>query len=190
MGCDIHCYMEIKNVNGDWQCDGIYRKSFDSESEKDFDLVPVYNNRNYELFSILANVRNDGKIVPISKPRGFPKNASNEIEDEYRNWGLDAHSASYMTLQELINNVEKYKVVKRSGFVSSKTYNEYVLTGVKPQMWCGCTTDPNYKQLEWEDTSESLTYLIKKIKNRMDDCWFCYTNENPENVRIVFWFDN
>lgn len=72
--------MEIKNGNGDWYCDEIYRKSFDSESEKDFDLLPIYIDRNYELFSILANVRNNGEIIPISEPRGFPKNASNEIE--------------------------------------------------------------------------------------------------------------
>lgn len=148
MGCDIHCYMEIKNNNGDWHCDEIYRTSFDEESEKKFDLLPVYNHRDYELFSILANVRNDGEIIPISEPRGFPEDASNEVEDEYMNWGSDAHSASYMTLKELMDNVEKYKIVKRSGFVSSKTYNEYVLTGVKPQMWCGWTTDPDYKQLE------------------------------------------
>ena len=58
MGCDIHFHIELKNGN-EW----VYYANPSLE-------------RNYKLFAFLANVRNDFKIIPISKPKGLPKDAS------------------------------------------------------------------------------------------------------------------
>lgn len=55
MGCDIHAHVEIK-INGKWHHFG-----------------NPYIERSYDLFSRMANVRNNKEIVPIDNPRGLPK---------------------------------------------------------------------------------------------------------------------
>ncbi len=58
--------------------------------------------RNYTLFGLLAGIRNYD-IKPIAPPRGFPKDVSKSITEGYNSWGSDAHSASWLTLAELMN---------------------------------------------------------------------------------------
>lgn len=58
--------------------------------------------RHYTLFGLLAGIRNYN-IKPIAPPRGFPKDASKSITEGYNSWGSDAHSASWLTLAELMN---------------------------------------------------------------------------------------
>lgn len=53
------------------------------------------------LFAFLADVRNGYGCQPISKPRGLPVDVSCCVYEEYKEWGGDAHSASYLTLKEL-----------------------------------------------------------------------------------------
>lgn len=83
MGCDIHLYVEIK-IGGQWY---------------------VYNHphvpRNYELFAIMAGVRNYDKILPIAEPRGIPEDVSLVCGLDYAWLGQDAHSASYLTCEEM-----------------------------------------------------------------------------------------
>jgi hypothetical protein len=85
MGCDIHVHVEIK-VKGRWL---------------------HYNhpsvNRDYNLFTKMADVRNyDGEIQPISKPRGFPVDASETTKIDYDWLDSDAHSASWLSSKELV----------------------------------------------------------------------------------------
>lgn len=83
MGCDIHLHIEIK-IAGQWHhyaCPKI--------------------DRNYELFSIMADVR--GNLPAISEPKGLPEDASIITKmnyDEY--WSGDAHSKSYLNSDELV----------------------------------------------------------------------------------------
>jgi hypothetical protein len=60
-----------------------------------------YSGRNYTLFGILAGVRTIPKNGPISKPKGFPNDASDDIKSEYEAWYGDSHSTSNFTLKEL-----------------------------------------------------------------------------------------
>jgi hypothetical protein len=84
MGCDIHMNIEVKTENG-WE---LYSK-------------PKVD-RNYRLFAKLANVRNyDNEIIPISNPRGLPEDVSYLVKKSYERWDTDAHSASYITCEEL-----------------------------------------------------------------------------------------
>lgn len=86
MGCDIHCYIEHQK-NNQWE----YIKYLDI-------------NRSYQLFAILANVRNfDNKIIPISPAKGLPKNISQTTKVKAEDWGRDAHSHSCLTLFEILN---------------------------------------------------------------------------------------
>lgn len=97
MGCDIHEWVEVR-VGGKWEM-----------TDVNLDV-----GRNYDLFGMLADVRNgrgfagvdtgDG-FVPIlgreSPTRGIPLDASPEYAAEVENWGGDGHSHSWLTLAEL-----------------------------------------------------------------------------------------
>jgi len=86
MGTDIHTYME-RQQEGEWH------------------LVPSafrpFRNRNYSVFAFLAGVRNYSVITPISDPRGLPEDVSDSLHHKYYMFGY--HSASYLTVQELLD---------------------------------------------------------------------------------------
>ena len=109
MGCDIHMNVEYRTkVYGTMQwCDGnLYEvnKFHDSyPDEPKYRRVHLNNERrHYTLFGLLAGIRNYN-IKPIAPPRGFPKDVSKSITEGYNSWGSDAHSASWLTLAELMN---------------------------------------------------------------------------------------
>jgi hypothetical protein len=91
MGCDIHGFFEIKDKNGKWKV-----------------LKEIAGDRDYWWFSVIANVRNDGDIVPISGPRGEPDDPTPEIEHMYEEWGADLHSESYLDHKEITSAWKKY----------------------------------------------------------------------------------
>jgi hypothetical protein len=86
MGCDIHGMMEAKNT------DGYYVNRGDPEI-----------GRNYEMFAVLANVRNSYDLHPIDVPRGKPGNMCEELSALHEAWEGDAHSHSWVTLKDLKN---------------------------------------------------------------------------------------
>ena len=109
MGCDIHMQVEYRTkVYGTMQwCDGnLYEvNKFHYNYQDDPKYIRVHLNnerRNYTLFGLLAGVRNYG-TKPIVAPRGFPDDASKSITNEYNSWGSDAHTASWLTLAEIMN---------------------------------------------------------------------------------------
>jgi hypothetical protein len=77
-----------------------------------------YEERNYQLFSILADVRGD--YSPIVEPRGIPEDASTGYKYMCDRWDGDAHSHSYYTLTELLNvNWEEYDDCHLNDFLKS-----------------------------------------------------------------------
>ena len=80
MGCDIHICTEInKSVNkndiwvnsDDWKYNPYYEIG-NTDGEQKYKLKSIYRNRNYNLFAMLAGVRNYSNITPIAEPRGIP----------------------------------------------------------------------------------------------------------------------
>ena len=176
--------------------------------------VPFYDNRNYDVFAILADVRNgrgfagvdtgDG-FIPIDNPRGLPEDVSDEVMKESEHWGLDGHSHSWFTLRELLEYDWDQKTTHR-GVVDSKEYTECKERG-KPSSWCGGTWGNNvkyvtpdemddllknsadlnnvYTLVSWSETyEESATDLLEVVRNDLSSLG------KPDDVRIVFWFDN
>ena len=199
MGCDIHFYVERQEENG-W--------------------VPVrvsYDGRNYALFAILANVRNgygfagistgEG-FVPISMPRGLPFDVSPEIRAESDYWGVDGHSHSWLTVQELLAYNWEQEAI-RYGVVPEKIY-ETLESGTAPESFSTAVMGIDVEKLSPED----MDALIAGVYER-DEGKHYYTHVtwktpyswpvrgflantlpllqslgNPAQVRIVFWFDN
>ncbi len=124
MGCDIHVYLEkYTSVNGEYKWVNVdhwqLNPDFGShENEREYDLIPFYWGRNYDLFSILAEVR--GSYDPIDDPRGLPEDVTDATRKEFERWGRDAHTPSHYTLKELkdylYNNSEDDELTDRATF--------------------------------------------------------------------------
>lgn len=112
MGCDIHLRVEQK-VNGAWTpAEKMVPNKYAGE-EGEPAMLPerFYSERNYDLFAILAGVRNgrgfagcdtgDG-FNPIAEERGLPKDVSDAVREESDGWGCDGHSHSWLTLAEIL----------------------------------------------------------------------------------------
>ena len=87
MGCDIHMYAEIRKENK-WEKVGrIFENPWYSEDREESEWnTPLtdepYDGRNYDLFAILADVRNGrgfagcvtgDRFNPIAEPKGLPR---------------------------------------------------------------------------------------------------------------------
>ena len=94
MGCDIHIWIETRDGEPGTRGWNI------AASE-----ALTYHSRDYQLFSWLADVRNDWGgplyVEPLSKPRGLPTDVSAEVGRQIAAWGSDLHSHTYFTAAEL-----------------------------------------------------------------------------------------
>lgn len=120
MGTDIVLCVEKQDEQGNWQM---------VENISSLEI-----GRNYNLFAILANVRNgfgfagietgDG-FIPITKPKGIPEDASTEylkIAEEYHN---DGENFSYHTIQDLLDHDWNQRTQVR-GDIDLKTYKKWM----------------------------------------------------------------
>jgi hypothetical protein len=92
MGCDIHLYGEKRNQDGTWE----------HTSDGD-DLDAPMNYRSYGIFGFLAGVRNYSAVTPISRQRGLPDDTSAFVRSAFTSWRFDAHSPSWMSMDELMS---------------------------------------------------------------------------------------
>ena len=175
MGCDIHSFAErLNKQTNKWEKVGDafsldeYGKT---RFKKDKGDSP-FDWRNYSVFAFLANVRNYDHCEPISKPKGLPDDISDEVKQEYEHMEEDAHSTSFLTAKELLD------------FDYDKTFwNRRVTKQTSKNGWNGAS-------LAEEGEGIVLTY-----RENLGEWFFVHLNElkelgEPEDVRIVFWFDS
>lgn len=168
MGCDIHNIFEYKTDDGTWKA--IYipkskmlkadeeRFAWAKEDCKDQGKPPPkgallsYSGRNYNLFAILADVRNGygfagvstGKgFEPLAPNRGIPEDASPEAKELSESWGIDGHSHTWISLKEILDTGWQKKVTTLYGVIR---YDEYLVwkqrcadagAAVAPESNCG-----------------------------------------------------
>lgn len=152
MGCDIHLFIEIKNEADQWVHHDWRAKHKDGEDE---DGSPIYNyeslfkdpfdvGRNYNLFAVLADVRNGrgfagvdsgDALNTISDPRGMPIDVTSEVSEEADSWGDDGHSHSYHTLATL-ELFDWNQVSIQRGIVDADGFRTLTENG-SPNAWCG-----------------------------------------------------
>jgi len=225
MGCDIHLYVEKKTKDNWKQIKDFISSYYDPEHEyfsdkKYRNYYTPYSNRNYVLFSILADVRNGygfagydtgNRIEPIDMPRGLPDDVSDSIQEESDNWGSDGHSHSYFTLQELLDFNWDIKITKR-GIVSPSEYKIYKKEG-HPDSWCSNIAGSNvlivseevidkYLNHELEPPIDKDIYCRIEWADNLKDYCEDFLNKvisqlkersaakDFSDIRIVFWFDN
>lgn len=145
MGCDIHCFAEAK-IDGKWIGLG----------------ETTHVERNYQLFSKMAGVRQCEGVTPIAGPRGLPKDASELTKLHKEHWGVDGHSSSWLSAEE-VNMVEEWVKDKEyrvsSGHIWRPIFDYVFGSG-------------------WDFNS----YKVDGKYYDMPDGF--------EDARVVFWFDN
>lgn len=156
MGCDIHLYAER------WQA-----------GAQQWVNVPVtlseFPDRSYRLFGWLAGVRNYSMVGPLVDPRGFPLDASVFVAQEYIDWDMDAHTPSWLTLDELLN-VDYDQIVE-----DRRTTKQ-----IGPRYWDGAAladAGKGQKQTLRDFLGSFFFQGLDHLKEAKVD-------------RLVFWFDN
>ena len=144
MGCDIHLHIEVK-INDKWEHYG---------------APNIW--RDYTLFEKLAGVRGDPDKA-IAEPRGIPKDATTLTKYNYKHWGYDAHTPSWISAKEI------YEI---------QEYAKTQWPKVRNSVW---------NHWEWEDVlgcylfGNSFAGFTKYPDDREKDM---------TDLRFVFWFDN
>lgn len=180
MGCDIHSFAEKRNKEtGKWEKvnDAFTLDSYDKAIMKKNKGSHPFDWRSYSVFAFLAGVRNYDCCEPLSEPKGMPSGVCEEIKSEYDRWEGDAHSASYFTAKEL------------SDFDYNKTFwNRRISRTIYRED--GSVAGSNGACLANEGEGEIVSY-----RDNLGEFFFVHLEElkslgEPEDVRIVFWFDN
>ncbi len=176
MGCDIHMYVEYKIPGDKWTADKHHKKI-----DKDGYCVSVTaTGRNYDLFGLLASVRNNGP----RNPKDLPKDVSPEIKAASDYWGGDGHSHSWLSLKEFkkilfeeySDDEHKYKPTDNiNAFYRYEDFRN--LPDYK-------NSPPNFTTLV--AYCEHLIDVLNVDRIILDDEQL----SSPVKVRLVFWFDN
>lgn len=175
MGCDIHFYVEKRDTEtGMWNLvDELVR-----EGEGDDAYVSTnyhkafYSGRSYNLFSILADVRNGRGFAgvktgegfqPISDPRGVPEDASDGYKQLVESYGVDGHSHSFHTIRQLLD----YDWAQTTGlqgwvnFSGWEDWSEWAREGGNgPDSYCGGVSGPNVQHID----AAAMDALVAKYR--------------------------
>lgn len=196
MGTDIHMVCEVRH-NGKWKLvtDKVFKNSWyrpDSEfswAQEEYTNVP-YDNRCYNLFAILADVRNGRGFAgcktgeyfnPISMPKGYPEDMCEELKGDINNNDYDErvgflsneHSASWLTLKELLD-YDWNQLHRNYGCVSENTYRDFIMKGEHPECWSGGIGGRDIVHLSEEDMVGLIqgSYPREDNKQYYTACYF------------------
>jgi hypothetical protein len=170
MGCDITSYAETRGPDGTWSAVGdvFPLDEYDREVEgKDHGPHP-FDWRSYSLFAWLAGVRNYSAITPLAEPRGLPGDLSPEVRKEADDdIEFGSFGWSWFTLAELL-------AVDYGAEVNDRR--------VTRNGDGGCT----------DESGEGERMPLREF---LGADYFARLGDltrlgNPEDVRVVFWFDN
>lgn len=224
MGTDITMFAEVRK-NKKWtKVESVFKNPWYREDRvidewnRPYTDRP-YDGRNYDLFAILADVRNGTGFAgcrtsygfnPIGTPKGLPEDITDEVKELLWN---DGYANSYYTLKELKDYDWDQKVI-HVGVISEAQYIEMKRIGKNPDSWSGDTSGWDIVVVS-EDTmdkilnktisrNDRLKYYVqvdfKPITYR--ECCYNFLKDTipaleelvpdggtEEDVRIIFNFD-
>lgn len=202
MGCDIHMFLEYKCGNGmPWQADEHHTVEWEDRCKdsypkdrkkwcqhcindrgddqdkcmngyKNFERVRA-TERNYNLFTRMANVRGDGGL----EPKGLPADLSEMIQAAADRWDSDGHSHSWLSIEEFETILFKdgeYNRTDRNDAFQKRNYKDKEWWEKRPPAY---TTIINYAKNLKEEKSIDKQILGNEVTSEVQ-------------VRLVFWFDN
>lgn len=215
MGADIHMYLE-KKIGGNWISTAPITKDNDGWYEVSRENR-IYYDRNYLLFSVLAGVREPlPGVWQKYKEKGFPDDADPLLCKLYEQWGVDAHTPSYLTLKDLhevdwtkTGVIVSYDVTERQKNIYEYFKNK-ALTEKPGESYLidyfmySTIKDPWMSVLEYVMKPEQ-TPVLTRIYALVPLYLICdefyevilklekmasIENLTHDEIRLVFWFDN
>lgn len=166
MGCDIHLYVEYRtSADLPWQSADKWSGAYGDGPDVDF-RDSFYHDRNYDLFAMLADVRNgsgfagvdtgDG-FVPIAMPKGLPEDLSPELNDLMVVRGMIEHTPSWLTVGELMAYDWTQTTIKR-GWVNAIEWARHRDSG-SPNSWSGGISGPSIKYVSVDEMERAWQQL-------------------------------
>jgi hypothetical protein len=171
MECDIHLTAEYRDAKGTWHNDDLtdaadkYGDQGPRHKEENYDLR-LYSGRSYDLFAILANVRNGYGFAgvttgegfnPIADPRGVPFDAADITKRYMQSYESDGHSHSYFTVAELMA-YDWTQVTHKTGIVGYHGLARFKLYG-KLENWSGGISGPGIVEHDGAQAVEIVNKL-------------------------------
>jgi len=212
MGCDIHLYQEQK-IDGQWKSTDVWSDKYkEGRLSVAYDDM-AYHDRNYNLFAILADVRNgrgcagiktSAGFNPIAQPKGLPGDISEQVRAESDIWNVDGHSHSWLTLREILDYDWNQKTTL-NGWVDAGDYENWKRRG-HPESWCGAVFGGQIRHVTAAEMDAAIEAKSDTSGMRCEVEWerryhqcagsfwkavcMALHKAAPEDVRFVFWFDN
>lgn len=215
MGCDIHAIAERRS-DGRWQAisDPIFTGWYEAPVADPCDW------RNYDAFAILAGVRNGRGFAgietgigwnPIAEPRGVPDDASPAYAESVRDWDIDGHSHSWLTLTELVVSEWEAQRSTEYAVVDEAHWRDPVATGARPTMYAASVsgrsvvivTPEQYAALNGERDPSAHYYVRTSWEwfardaaaplHRTCEALIAYARDHgiaSDDIRLCFFFDN
>ena len=172
MGCDIHSFAEVRR-DGKWEPSGAVfpMDQFDQEREKRSHTRHPFDWRSYGLFGFLAGVRNYSCVPCIQEPTyEIPIDVSAEVREEFED--ADWHSINVLTLKQLLD------------YDYEQTFwDRRVTKEVRP----GCFDGAALAEEGEGETKKLRDFLGLDFFRDLD---VLKSLGGPEDVRIIFGFDN
>jgi hypothetical protein len=183
MGCDIHSVAQVKTKDG-W---------------KTVEASPGGDDRNYDTFAVLADVRNGhgfagtvtGEGWPVMfEARGLPEDIELDSDNYLDGEWMGDHSHSHLTLTELRQILAQFdgKMYKKTGMITKQQAKE-LKEGKTPDSWCGWTDQAGYVQAEWEVPAGESLHGLNNIIEALSEIEKQH-KVSPDDIRLVFGFDS
>jgi hypothetical protein len=217
MGCDIHMVAQVRD-GSTWKTQKFPNKYF-GEWDDEPELSPrFYNDRNYDAFAILANVRNGSGFAGcdtgdgfefLSDGRGFP-DGFEVTGDSHGGLWMGDHSFTWLTLAEL-ESCDWSKTTKQRGWVNGVELKRMRCAeeGI-PRSYCGGVSGGQIQHVStqeidrrisegWPDERLSKLYCLLEWEETYAEAAGSFYSEwlpklrelgQPEDVRIVMGFDS
>lgn len=177
MGCDIHIVVEVRR-NQEWQCVTEDIFPLDDDDQRHYQRTHgsvCFPTRSYRVFGFLADVRNYSAIPPLSPPKGVPADLSRSVRQTATRYDSGCHSASWLTLAELL-----------TPDYDADVWNRRYTRQQGPNFFNGAATAELHET--HLGTREPLrAFLGAEFMTHLD---VLKTLGAPPDVRVVFWFDN
>lgn len=170
MGTDIHFYVEHRDSwSRPWRTADTWTDKYGEGKDDVYHDESFYRGRNYDLFSILANVRNGRGFagsytgegfVPMNEPRDWPDDLCPELKNIE---GDIDHTPSWCTLREIMDYDWTQETAK-SGVVNLEQWARWMSLG-QPVEWASMISGPQIIQPDVEEVNR-LASLIGDKENK------------------------
>lgn len=217
MGCDIHMVAQVREC-GQWktvQWPNEWFGKWDDEPEM---TARAYSDRNYDVFAILADVRNGvgfagietgGGFVPIAPYRGFPRDFVVH-EDCHEGVSMGDHSFTWLTLAE-VNAYDWTAVTTHYGWIQTEERRPMLAEGRSvPTSYCSGVSGGQILRVTIQQMDEGIA---NGLADQFGQCWYArlewpetcaesaglFYSEwipklsqlgSPDDVRLVMGFDS